>query len=447
MVEIAMFARWTPSFDKMTAINREAVRVFRRLLAPLGIAGVLVTGIVVADGVAGAALSPAAVKAGPVAAASQRTPRHDHHHFSGKASPRLGIRHVFVIVLENESFADAYQHNPNHYLGRRLQRQGTLLAQYYATGHESNDNYLAMISGQAPSVATQADCADYVDFQPRPAPLDKNGQAIGAGCVYPRNVLTLANQLSAKGVSWRGYMEDMGNDETREPSRCGEPTSSAGTGMPDGTQKAEATDQYAARHNPFVYFHSLIDSGACHRHVVPLTHLAYDLRHAKTPRFAFITPNLCDDGHDAQCTGTNVKGTHVGGLTAVDYWLKRWVPRIEHSPGFAKHDLLLITSDESETSDTASCCNEQAGPNSPRPGITGMGGGRIGALAIGRCVQAGAVDHRPYNHYSLLRSLEDLFGVRHGGSDGKGHLGFAGAEGLRSFGPDLFDNCPRQRRA
>jgi hypothetical protein len=76
-----------------------------------------------------------------------------------------------------------------------------------------------------------------------------------------------------------------------------------------------------------------------------------------------------------------------------------------------------------------------------------MGGGRIGALAIGRCVQAGAVDHRPYNHYSLLRSLEDLFGVRHGGSDGKGHLGFAGAEGLRSFGPDLFDNCPRQRRA
>jgi hypothetical protein len=218
--------------------------------------------------------------------------------------------------------------------------------------------------------------------------------------------------------------------------------------MPDGTQRAEAADQYAARHNPFVYFHALIDSGACHRHVVPLTHLRYDLRHAKaTPRFSFITPNLCNDGHDAQCAGKNVAGTRVGGLVAVDAFLKLWVPRIEHSPGFAKHDLLLITSDESETSDASSCCNEQAGPNSPRPGIVGMGGGRIGALAIGRCVRAGAVDKHAYNHYSLLRSLEDLFGIRHGGSDQNGHLGFAGAKGLRSFGPDLFHRCPSHGKA
>jgi hypothetical protein len=104
----------------------------------------------------------------------------------------------------------------------------------------------------------------------------------------------------------------------------------------------------------------------------------------------------------------------------------------------------LITSDESESSDASSCCGERAGPNSPLPGIVGKGGGRVGTLAIGRCVRAGATDRRPYNHYSLLRSLEDLYGIRHGGSDGKGHLGFAGAKSLRSFGPDVFHRCTRQ---
>jgi hypothetical protein len=106
--------------------------------------------------------------------------------------------------------------------------------------------------------------------------------------------------------------------------------------------------------------------------------------------------------------------------------------------------LLLITSDESATSDTSSCCGEQAGPGSPRPGITGMGGGRVGTLAIGRCVRRGAKDGTPYNHYSLLRSLEDLYGIRHGGTDGKGHLGFAGVKGPTSFGPDLFRSCRRK---
>ena len=114
------------------------------------------------------------------------------------------VGHVFVIVLENRNYQDAYVTNPNHYLGRDLQRKGTLLTQYYGTGHLSNDNYIAMLSGQAPNPLNQSDCQDYVDFQPSPAVLDSNGQAIGAGCVFPPNVLTLVAQLDAKHLSWRG---------------------------------------------------------------------------------------------------------------------------------------------------------------------------------------------------------------------------------------------------
>jgi hypothetical protein len=353
------------------------------------------------------------------------------------------VRHVFLIVLENESYANSYQHNPNPYLGKHLQRQGTLLTHYFGIGHYSLDNYIAMISGQAPNSSTSADCQTYQDFNgtTAPATLDAQGQAVGTGCVYPSNVQTLGDQLSARHISWRGYMDQMGATPSREQSRCGVPTLSSGGS--DDTQQATPHDQYAARHNPFVYFHSLIDSGQCRQHVVNLKALPKALRHvATTPRFSFITPDLCDDGHDAPCHGKDSKGSSAGGLTSVDHFLSTWIPKIEKSKAYKKNGLIIITSDESETSDASSCCNEQPGPSDPTPGITGPGGGRIGTLLLGGCVRHGAKDAKPYNHYSLLRSLENLFGITSGGSDNKGHLGYAGASGLKAFGSDVYRHCP-----
>jgi phosphatidylinositol-3-phosphatase len=360
------------------------------------------------------------------------------------ASPHLGIRHVFVIVLENESFDESYgPSSPAAYLSKTLPSQGTLLTQYFGTAHLSNPNYIAMVSGQAPNPANQSDCNDYVNFEPTPAVFDPrgNGQAVGQGCVYPSNVLTLADQLESAGLTWRGYMEDMGNDDNRESSQCGAPADSTLTGQHDGTQTAEAQDQYAARHNPFVYFHSLIDSGSCTRNVVSLKHLVGDLASSDTtPNFSFITPNLCHDGHDTGCADGE-----PGGLTSVDQFLSQWVPAIEASPAFQDDGLLVVTTDEAQFNqngeDSTACCNEQPGPNSPLPGILGPGGGRIGSVVVGRCVGAGVQDSTPYNHYSLLRSLEDVFGITTGGADGKGHLGFAGASDLSAFGPDVFSTC------
>ncbi|HET6817898.1 MAG TPA: alkaline phosphatase family protein [Mycobacteriales bacterium] len=370
--------------------------------------------------------------------------RSGHPAFAAPAGPALGIKHVFVIVLENKSFKEAYDASTGRYLSSTLAQQGTLLTQYYGVAHLSNPNYIAMMSGQGPNPLNQSDCQDYVDFEPSPAVMDPrgNGQAVGQGCVYPSNVLTLPDQLAAKGLTWHGYMEDMGNDTTREPAHCGEPASSAGTGMQDGTQTAKATDQYAARHNPFVYFHSLIDSGSCHANVVPLSNLTTDLASADTtPNFSFITPDLCSDGHDSPCADGR-----PGGLASIDDFLSTWIPRIQASPAYQQDGLIVITTDESEWNqsqqDSTACCGEQVGPDSPMPGITGPGGGLTGALLVGRCVAAGQTDATPYNHYSLLRSLEDLFGVTTGGADGKGHLGYAAGDGVSSFGPDVFSACP-----
>jgi hypothetical protein len=354
------------------------------------------------------------------------------------AGTRVGVRHVFLIVLENESYTNTYVNNPNPYLGKTLQRQGTLLTQYYATGHVSLDNYVSMMSGQAPNVDTSTDCQTYARFIGAPA-LNAHGQEVGVGCVFPKNVPTFAGQLSAHKISWHGWMDQMGNTKGREQARCGVPTIVGGR---DDTQTATASDQYAARHNPFVYFHSLLDNGLCRRHVAPLTGLAPALKKiSTTPRFNFITPDLCDDGHDSPCTGKDARGSNAGGLKSVDHFLSVWIPRIKRSPAFKKNGLIIITSDESATSDTTRCCGEQAGPTDPVPGLTGPGGGRVGALVIGRCVKAGAHDATAYNHYALLKSLENLFGITKGGTDGRGHLGYAAVSSLRAFGPDVFARC------
>jgi hypothetical protein len=343
------------------------------------------------------------------------------------------IRHVFVIVLENESASTTFgAHSPAPYLARTLTSEGAYLPKYYGIGHASNDNYIAMISGQAPNPQNQADCQFFDNFEP--GTIGPHGQAIGAGCVFPKTVKTVANQIQAAGLSWRDYDQSMGADPSREPKTCAHP----GIGQRDMTQTATASDQYATRHNPFVYFHSIIDDRAyCNAHVVNLDRLPHDLAKARrTPNYVFITPDLCGDGHDATCANHK----RPGGFAGIDQFLKLWIPRIKHSPAYrTQNGLIIIVFDEAATSDTSSCCGEIPGPNSPEPGITGQGGGDTGAVLLSPCIKPGTVSHRPYNHYTMLRSVEDIFGLS--------HLGYAGLSGERSFGSDVFTRRCRGRPA
>jgi len=339
---------------------------------------------------------------------------------SALAAP--GGHHVFVIVLENENASTTFgPGSPAPYLANTLTREGAFVPGYYGIGHNSLDNYIAMVSGQAPTLATQADCPDFVDVLPGTP--TAAGQVLGQGCVYPAAVQTVAGQLQARGLTWKGYMEDMGNNPVRDNGvTCAHPA----IGSPDPTQQATATDQYATRHNPFVYFHSIIDNPAgCQARDVPLTRLPSDLSSIKS------TPNLCHDGHDATCAD----GT-PGGLPAADAFLRQWVPQITASPAFRRDGLLVVAFDEAG-SDSSSCCGEQSGPNTLAAGgpMGGSGGGRTGAVLLSPFIAPGTVSAQDYNHYSLLRSIEDAFGLS--------HLGYAGAPGLRTFGGDIFTASAR----
>jgi hypothetical protein len=298
---------------------------------------------------------------------------------------------------------------------------GQLLTNYYAIGHASLPNYVAQISGQAPNPDTQGDCIQYVDFTSTGA--GPYGQALGHGCVYPASVPTIAGQLDAAGKTWKGYMEDSGNSLS-QPKTCRH----GPIGAVDPSVRATATDMYATRHDPFVYFHSIIDSPQCAQRVVGLDALTRDLGSvATTPNLSYITPNLCNDGHDSHCANGQ-----PGGLVSADQWLGVWVPKILASPAYKAGGVLVITVDEG-SGDASACCNTPPSPNSDRPGVDGPGGGRVGALVISPRTAPGSTNATPYNHYSLLCSLEDLWRLP--------HLGFAGAPGLPCFGNDVYDRA------
>lgn len=220
-------------------------------------------------------------------------------------------------------------------------------------------------------------------------------------------------------------MEDMGNDPAREAATCAHPS----VNSVDGTQAASETDQYATRHNPFMYFHSVIDDQAeCDQRVVNLEVLRDDLKQiATTPNFSFITPSLCHDGHDSPC----VNG-EAGGLVSSNEFLETWVPQILASPAFKKDGLLVVTFDEAEnfTTDASACCSGGPTLNTPLPGITGLGGGRVGAVLLSPFIEPGTVSQVEYNHYSFLHSVQDFFGLS--------YLGFADDDAATTFGADVF---------
>jgi phosphatidylinositol-3-phosphatase len=386
------------------------------------------------------------------------------------ATDAARIRHVFIIVLENKNYTDTFgTSTQDPYLRKTLVPMGALLTRYYGTGHVSLDNYISLISGQAPTKDTADDCVpgltgtegNFNDVAQ--TGWAAQGQVVATGgCIYSTRVKTLVDQMTQVGLKWRGYMEDMGNDPARESATCGHPVIGIGT---DHTNAAEAPstavppgDAYATRHDPFVYFHSIIDSKSCNTNVVNLSHLQADLAQARTtPNLVFITPNLCNDGHDGAGTGaagTTCANGQPGGLTSADEFLRSWVPRILASPAYRKDGLLVITFDESSygvvhsatnaatgqttievTYSGQSCCNQQPGPNlsGVRPSTAtvistprliqtlvfqGYGGDRIGTVLLSPFIVPGSTSETQYNHYSMLRSLEDIFHVG-------GHLGYA----------------------
>jgi hypothetical protein len=297
-----------------------------------------------------------------------------------RSHARAGLKHVFVIVLENYKAEDVTPASAPYLT--RLAAKGVTLDAMYGVDHASLTNYVAMTSGNSPNAKTQADCFQYdCIFEP---PTDRN----------------IGDQLEARHLDWTAYMESM-------PTPCAHATQS-------GAQDPYIVG-YASRHNPFVYYRDVVGpdiskvSARCAAHDVPYTRLAPDLAAGRAPNYALIVPNTCNDAHD--------RGTECS-LPTADTWLAKNVPTILRSRDFRDHGALIVTFDESEGSDRRGCCGNSSG-------------GKIATVVVSPFVsRPGSHSTVPYNHYSVLRTVEDVFGLA--------CLGHACDPSIHPFGRDVW---------
>ena len=291
------------------------------------------------------------------------------------------VKHIWYIIMENKSYDATFTGlNNNTYLWKTLPSQGTLLTNYYGTGHYSQDNYTALVSGQAPLYDQQLDSPTYKDaagsvITDKSDPNYGQFKAAGdpytlQGSVYPSSVQTIFNQLTAANVSWKAYAQDLGNtDASGAPhsvTACGAPGTDPTNSPVANPGGANATDQYVAKHFPLPWFHSIIDNAATmcdSSHAAnlfdPANGLYQDLKsESTTPAFSWISPNNCSDAHDAVCYGNNLSGgwidpntpaaplNYTGGLYAGDLFLEHIIPEIQASPAFKDNGLIIVSFDE-----------------------------------------------------------------------------------------------------
>jgi acid phosphatase len=175
-----------------------------------------------------------------------------------------------------------------------------------------------------------------------------------AGCTT--SAPSIVDQVEQSGRAWRGYMESMSS-----------PCLPTDSGL------------YAQKHNPFVHYSGLLnDRARCESHVVPSSNLLTDLRNGDLANYTWITPNMCNDMHDCSI-GTG------------DAWLAGLVPKILASPAWDRNSVLFIVFDEGTTSSG--------------------GGGRIPFLVVSGRTPAGLKVGTTYNHYNLLATIEQSWGL------------------------------------
>lgn len=302
-------------------------------------------------------------------------------------TPEAGrVKHVFVISLASPGYEASFGKEAATqmpFLSGTLRPTGTLLSKYTLLSETALPNGLAEIGGQAPTAKTKENCPKY-------------------DCLLAAQETTIADQLAAARYTWKGYVEGMTDPLTGKPANCVYPG--------PGETIEPALGGYAVWQNPFAYFHSLLDLGECSANDAPMTELSAALKSAKKiPNFSFIAPDLCNTGLSGQCP----EGQPTG-AAAADAFLSEWVPKIVETPTFKEDGLLIITFNQVD----------QLAP----PSGGSIPPNQVGTLLVSPYAAPGGTDAKAYGPYSVLRSVEELFGIEYllGEAGGKKVASFAG---------------------
>jgi hypothetical protein len=260
------------------------------------------------------------------------------------AAESHALKTVFLILFENKDWNSIAGSSSAPYIN------GTLLptfahADNYRNGglHPSLPNYILLEAGSNLGVTFDAPPKDV----PLPVPCH------------------LVSYFEATGLSWKAYEE----------------------GIDGSTCPIDDQGKYAVRHDPFVYFEDVSgsppsrSSSGCIAHVRPYSELAGDLAAGRVARYSFITPNICDSGHDS-CAPLHDP------IRQSDAWLARELPGIMASPAFQSGGVIFITWDEPAAGDAP-----------------------IGMIVVSPLAKQGYASPVACSHASTLRTIEEILGV------------------------------------
>ncbi len=224
------------------------------------------------------------------------------------ASTLAPPRHVAVLVLENRSFEQVIG-NPHAPYINSLAHRYALATNYFAVGHRSLPNYIALTGGDTNGI--NDNCTTCDTEQPN-----------------------LLNQLDAAHVSWRAYFE----------------------GLRTGAPLIDRTHTYNPHYDPFGYYERVEGSRTARERIGNFTQLRRDLRHGQLPRFSWIAPDVFHDGHD-------------GTLAAADSFASHLVPRLMRALG--PHGVLYVLWDEGPNSDLRGPYGTKGGGHIPLIAVGG----------------------------------------------------------------------------
>jgi hypothetical protein len=277
--------------------------------------------------------------------------------------------HVFLIIEENHGLSQIIG-NPAAPNLNALARQYGLATDDTAVAHPSAPNYVAMLGGSTFDVTSDDPYWEFHVSDP-----------------------SLMSQLEAAGESWKGYYQNMPYPGYRAycfPVRC--------LGIPD------SDTLYIAKHNGVVYFPSVFQNPAELERMLPIGMLARDLGRATVPSFSYIVPDECTDMHGAPpvCVDSGDPGDPADNwlVSHADAYAGQLVQQITSAPVWQQgNDAIVITFDEGADGDHSGCCG------------VNPGAGKVATIVITNHGPRGVTDPTPYNHYSLLATLQQAFGL------------------------------------
>jgi hypothetical protein len=330
-----------------------------------------------------------------------------------------GPRHIFYIMMENHGTPEIIGNTADAPFINQLASQYGVAQNYFGVTHPSLPNYLAAISGDFQGIWDDCAAGSTVTCAPEEF-VPNSGDATASLLLTPAEVASatktphwfdgknIVDQIEDSGRTWKAYMQSIPSvGSTVEYA----PTLVTATGT-------TTVKLYAQKHDPFMYFSDIRNDAKRMTRIVGLDQFEKDISgdDDDIPNFVWISPDQCHDMHGISPSsaaliglpscGYPASGLDHGAIQLGDAFLKETVSKIFASKAWRHDSVLVIAWDEDDYAGYAGCCGS--------PTTTGgaiLGGAKAPALVITSKHARHHVSNEPYNHYSLLGTIQRVWGL------------------------------------